>query len=122
MAKYILLGPKEAGVAAFATQFEIKTSLSCLSYWEVQDPLEQECPAPPRIVWVFPAAQAAPGNALQLVLGTAMHCSEYWALHALQCVVGTARTAMCSRHCTHCNEYWVLGTACTVMGSAHTLS
>jgi hypothetical protein len=44
MVKYILLGPKEAtaGVAAFAAQFESKTSLFCLFDWEVQDPLEQE--------------------------------------------------------------------------------
>jgi hypothetical protein len=44
MGKYILLGPKEAlaGVAAFAAQFQSKTSVFPLSDWEVQDPLEQE--------------------------------------------------------------------------------
>jgi hypothetical protein len=44
MGKYILLGSKEATaeVAAFAAQFKSKTSLFCLSDWEVQDPLEQE--------------------------------------------------------------------------------
>jgi hypothetical protein len=42
MGKYILLGPKEATteVAAFAAQFESKTSLFALY---VQDPLEQQC-------------------------------------------------------------------------------
>jgi hypothetical protein len=44
MGKYILQGRKEATtrVAAFAAQFESKTSLFGLSDWEVQDMLEQE--------------------------------------------------------------------------------
>jgi hypothetical protein len=44
MGEYLYMLPKEAGVAPLAPQFKTKTSLFCLSDWEVQAELEQECP------------------------------------------------------------------------------